>query len=119
MKMLQRRTKVSNPGKYRHYGAVKSSTKTSDGRLGFTSTAATACNGYFSITPFTGREKLIADQLQSKVSHILRTPYRSTWQTDFASERYIVIDSRNFYIKAAMNRNEENMEVEIFCEEKV
>lgn len=119
MKTIRRRDKVSNPGVYRHYVDVKSYTKTGGSRLDYTQVATHQIYVYVSIEPVAGREKLIADQLQQKITHILKTPYRSTWQADFSNDRIIVTNSRTFYIKAALNRKEMNREIEIYCEEKV
>jgi len=118
MKSVRRRDKTSNPGRYRHYAPVKAITKTKVG-LSYTEVPTTALNAYFSVNSLSGREKLIAEQLRQKISHVLRTPYRSTWQADFDNARYIVIQLRNFYIRSAFNVDEMNREIEIYCEEKV
>lgn len=119
MKSVRRRTKVSNPGAYRHYADVQSLTKTSRGRLDYTQAGKHEIYIYVSITPMSGHQKLIADQLKQKISHVLRTPYRSDWQSELVSNRNIVVDSRTFHIKTALNTDEMNREIEIYCEEKV
>lgn len=78
-------------------------------------TWGTETSFWASISPLRGERYFSAKQLNSAVSHIIRT--RSIVGVNFTTAKRITFDSRNFLIDAVINVDERDRQLEIYCVE--
>ena len=70
-----------------------------------------------SLRPIRGDEFLAAKQVQSEVTHVMRTWYRGDVDID-TTMRFNLRDTRYFYIESFINLREENREFEFRVTER-
>ena len=68
-----------------------------------------------SIEPLVGREYVAAQQVNAELSHRIRVRYHP----DFTPTMRILYGTREFNIISLLNREERNVELEIYATEKV
>lgn len=102
-------------GSLQHSVNLQSRSSTQDAIGGQSSVWTTYYTAYAAIRPLTGRELLIAQSIQSEVSHEV-TMYVVPWFTPKPADR-IVFCSRIFDIKAVMNEDELNRQWTLLCVE--
>ena len=104
-------------GRLRHRIQLQSSTRTQDAVGGATDSWATYKTVWGEVQPLRGQERILADQIQSEVTHKIRIRYDG--DTSVLPEHRAVARSRTFAINAVMNVFERDRERELHCTELV
>lgn len=98
-----------DPSKLRHRIEIQSVTQTPDGAGGYTEAWATVATVWASIEPANGRERWIAMQTETHVSHVIMCRYQSAITT----AKRILFGSRTFDIVEVLNIEERNAVLKI------
>ena len=103
-----------NIGALRHQLTIKAINTTEDSYGEVTEDPTTTeCTVWGSIEPLSGRELLLAQQIQATVTHRVRIRYHSGLDPSMQ----IVFGTRTFDILSIINLEERNRELEIMCRE--
>ncbi len=104
-----------NPGELRHRLIFQSQVVTRNAFGEEVVTFLTQGERWGSVKPLSGREYFLSQQAQSQVTHQITIRYFSGLRTDWR----ILLGSRVFNIKSAINTDERNEEHILLCTEFV
>jgi SPP1 family predicted phage head-tail adaptor len=93
---------------------IQNPVRVSDGQGGFTETFPDGATAYASIEPVKGYEKFQAMQMQAPVTHKIVMRYR----TDVTTASRLKYGDRTFWVKEALNVDEESRFLAIRAEER-
>lgn len=98
-----------DPAKLRHRIEIQSVTQTADGAGGYTESWATVATVWASIEPANGREKWMAMQTETYMTHVIMCRYQSSITT----AKRILFGARKFDIVEVLNIEERNAALKI------
>ena len=104
-------------GQLRHRIQLQSSTKTRNSQNERIETWETYDTVWGSVTPLRGEERLIADQIQSEVSHNIRIRFDTS--TTVLPRHRAIHDGRIFQINSVEDVSERNRQRLLRCKELV
>lgn len=97
------------PAKFRFKLTLQTLVRTPDGQGGFTEAWSDSASVWASLEPVKAYEKFQAMQMQTPVSHKIVTRYRG----DVTSASRFRYGDRTFWVKEAINVNEDNRYLQI------
>ncbi|MCK4624074.1 MAG: phage head closure protein [Phycisphaerae bacterium] len=106
-----------NPGKLRHRLVLSKRTFTQDAAGEQHATWATQATVWGSVEPLSGRELLVAQELQANVSHRVRI--RGYGTTEITPDWRVTHLTRTLEIASVIDPEERGAEYEFLCAEKV
>lgn len=93
-----------NASKLRHRIVIQGTVQAADGAGGYTETWETVATVWASIEPANGRERFIAMQTESHVTHIITCRYNA----EITTAKRILFGTRKFDITEVLNIEERN-----------
>jgi len=100
-------------GQLRHRVTIQSRTTARDAHDDPIATWSTVVKVWASIEPLNARELILAQQVESNVTHKVTIRYRS----GVTSAMRVVFGSRTFEIDSVINTDERNITMVLMCEE--
>ena len=101
-------------GNLRHRVTIQQVTETRDDMGGVTQTWSTfAANLHAEIAPLSGRELLLARQVNAETTHRIRLRYRA----GITPKMRVLFGSRIFAIESVLDTEERGIEVVLLCRE--
>ncbi len=94
---------------------IQVQTKTPDGLGGSVATWVDQGIVWAGIMPLRGQEKLMAEQVQNRVTHRVKIHYRSV----FSGSWRFKFGKRYFNVESVINSDERGVFLELMCEETV
>jgi SPP1 family predicted phage head-tail adaptor len=102
-------------GALRHRITIERVTETQDSFGGTVTTWPILATMWASVEPLSGREQLLAQQVQAEVTHRVRVRYVA----GVTAKMRITFGDRHFEILSVINPEERNRELELMCKELV
>ncbi|MBP3958345.1 phage head closure protein [Gemmata sp. G18] len=94
---------------------LQTETQTADGQGGFTTAWSDVVTLWASVEPLKGYERMVAQRLDTHLTHRVTLRYRSEVYT----ARRLVLEGRVLDIKEVLNENEANRYLKLLCAERL